>query len=190
MQKLSDHLRGSKVHPSLYYHPLPNVTISHPLFLLYFFPSGCIFCPKCRSQRYEGDTEAIPYSVIISASVGLPQEYIVTASFVNSVFRVPYFVTYNPVNKELVVAIRGSLSFQVGIPWYTLYPYKTWNETPHLVYAFLIMLLIPSIGCTDRCLSCSGESSWGFAGLGRCICPQGIVYCKLNHVISSQVCTL
>jgi len=53
-------------------------------------------------------------AAVLATTLGIPQSYIVTASFVDSVFELPYFVVNDPVKKELVLTVRGTLSVQVS----------------------------------------------------------------------------
>lgn len=44
---------------------------------------------------------------------GVFPEDIIAASFINSVWKVPYYAAYDSKEKRLIVAVRGTLSLQV-----------------------------------------------------------------------------
>ncbi len=83
------------------------------LFLTGSCYRGCLCYPYCRSRRFEGDG-LVANASVLSTTLGMPQSNIVTASFVNSVYTLPYFVINDPIRKELVVTIRGTFSIHVG----------------------------------------------------------------------------
>ncbi len=66
----------------------------------------------CQLEHFEGDT-CYPNTAAIQEIAGVYPEEIITASFINSVYKVPYYAAYDLDNKRLVVAIRGTLSLQV-----------------------------------------------------------------------------
>lgn len=73
---------------------------------------GCCCCTRCQLEQFDGDT-CFPNTTVIQDITGVFPENIITASFVNSVWKVPYYAAYDSHNKRLVIALRGTLSLQV-----------------------------------------------------------------------------
>lgn len=82
--------------------------------------TSCICCcASCQEPQFDGNT-CFPNQAAIQAMTGIEVEDIVTASFVNLVHIVPFYVIKidNDGRKELIIAIRGTLSIKV----------RTWIE--------------------------------------------------------------
>ena len=72
-------------------------------------------CARCQEPHFEGNT-CFPHQAAIKAMTGVEEENIITASFVNLIDIVPFFVVRvdDGERKEVVVAIRGTLSIKVS----------------------------------------------------------------------------
>ena len=83
-------------------------------------PSLCISarcnccCASCQEPYFEGN-QCFPNQAAIKAMTGVGDEDIITASFVNAVHVVPFYVVKVERNgqKQVIIAIRGTLSIKV-----------------------------------------------------------------------------
>lgn len=72
-------------------------------------------CARCQLHQFDGDT-GYPNPAAIKAIAGVPEDYIIDASFVNSVHIVPFYVALDHVDtnrKEVIIAVRGTFSIKV-----------------------------------------------------------------------------
>ena len=72
-------------------------------------------CARCKEPHFEGNV-CFPNEAAIKAMTGVSDDDIVTASFVNAVHIVPFYVVKveRDNQKEVIIAIRGTLSIKVG----------------------------------------------------------------------------
>ena len=71
-------------------------------------------CASCQEPHFEGN-RCFPNQAAIKAMTGVRDEDIITASFVNAVHIVPFYVVKVERNgqNEVIIAIRGTLSIKV-----------------------------------------------------------------------------
>ena len=75
----------------------------------------CCFSGCCPEEHFKGDRCTLE-QIAMMKMAGIEEEDIVTASFVNHVDIVPFFVVKidRDGTKELIIAIRGTLSIKVS----------------------------------------------------------------------------
>ena len=85
-----------------------------PISLCVSSKCNCLFA-SCQEQRFEGNI-CIPNEAAIKCMTGVEDEDIVTASFVNAVHIVPFYVVKveREGKKQVIIAIRGTLSIRVS----------------------------------------------------------------------------
>ena len=79
----------------------------------YTLHRGCVCCPRRLVKFHVEGESQFTNTAMISAAISLPQDSIVACSFSNTVYKAPYFATYNSQSHELILAIQGSNSVQV-----------------------------------------------------------------------------
>ena len=85
-----------------------------PLSLCASTKGNCC-CARCQEPYFEGN-ECSPNEAAIKAMTGVEDEDIITASFVNAVHIVPFYVVKDERDgqRQVIIAIRGTLSIKVG----------------------------------------------------------------------------
>ena len=73
-------------------------------------------CAYCQEPHFAGNN-CFPNQVAIKAMTGVQDDDIITASFVNRIHIVPFFVVRvdSGGRREVIVAIRGTLSIKVRV---------------------------------------------------------------------------
>ncbi|KFM67606.1 Sn1-specific diacylglycerol lipase beta, partial [Stegodyphus mimosarum] len=69
----------------------------------------CFYCRK-RSSKVLGDNCCGCNLAGLEATTGLPYEDLVHVSFVDKVFEVPFFITYDHETSAIIISVRGTMS--------------------------------------------------------------------------------